>query len=264
MKNKKYFLSLVILIVFGFFIFRNSINVKDSDNIIKLDKNFQNKEEKKWKSNEDFNIETLKSSVDYNENGIDDYRDILEGARQDAVNHPEYDPAYVQGGYPADDKGVCTDVVWRAFKKAGYNLKDMVDRDIAKNIGDYPRVGGKPDKNIDFRRVPNLDVFFSKYGESLTLDPDEIEKWQPGDIVVYGTKHIGIVSDRRNSSGRSYLIHNYGQREREEDNLLWGTITGHYRFNAENIPNSILIKLENWRINSISCNMAWHNYRIIR
>lgn len=200
--------------------------------------------EKAPKTNEDFNIENIKSNVDFNNNGIDDYEDILQGARKDAINHPTYDPSYVQGGYPKEDRGVCTDVVWRAFKNAGYDLKSMVDLDIERNLRDYPRVEGKPDKNIDFRRVPNLDAFFKKYGESLTLNPTDIDKWQKGDIVVYGTKHIGIVSDFRNDSGRSFLIHNYGQSNREEDNLLWGKITGHYRFNAEKIPRDVLVEFK--------------------
>ena len=81
-------------------------------------------------SNNDFNIETVYSTVDYNENGTDDYTDILLGARRDAENHPRYDPSYVDGGYPDDSSGVCTDVVWRAMKNAGYSLRYMVDRDI--------------------------------------------------------------------------------------------------------------------------------------
>ena len=79
---------------------------------------------------EDFGINTIYSTVDYNGNGVDDYTDILLGARQDAENHPRYDGSYQQEGYPPDDIGVCTDVVWRAFKNAGYSLRYMVDRDI--------------------------------------------------------------------------------------------------------------------------------------
>ena len=192
---------------------------------------------KKYYTADDFGIKTIKSSNDYNNNGIDDYTDILLGARNDAKNNPKYKSAYYEGGYPPDNEGVCTDVIWRAFENAGYCLRDMVDDDINKNIDMYPRVGGMADKNIDFRRVPNLKVFFDNNAESLTLDTSEIEQWQPGDIVIFGEEyvHIGIISDKRNSKGIPYLIHNGGQLNREEDMLFkytfWEPITGHYRFN---------------------------------
>ena len=188
---------------------------------------------------EDFGIETIKSIHDQNQNGVDDYRDILLGARRDAENKPVYKSAYYEGGYPPDEEGVCTDVIWRAFENAGYSLKDMVDEDIQNNLDRYFRVGGKPDPNIDFRRVPNLKVFFDSHGTALTLDPYEIESWQPGDIVIFSESynHIGIVSDKRNQHGICYLIHNSGQANREEDALIrlsekFG-ITGHYRFPTE-------------------------------
>ncbi len=194
---------------------------------------------------EDFGIETVKSSVDYNQNGVDDYTDILLGARADAQNKPKYDGRYWAGGYPPDDIGVCTDVVWRAFKNAGYSLKDMVDRDIKAHIEDYPRVGKTRDSNIDFRRVPNLRVFFTKYAVSLTLDPNEIEQWQPGDIVTYADSHIAIVSDKRNRDGVPFIIHNSGQPLREEDALVLSTpISGHFRFDASKVDSSVIVPFE--------------------
>ena len=191
-----------------------------------------------------FGIETVISGNDRDGDGIDDYTDILLGARQDAENHPRYVSAYYEGGYPPDDEGVCTDLVWRAFLSAGYNLKDMLDRDIAENTGEYPRVEGSPDPNIDFRRVPNLKVFFDRYAVSYSLDPGQIDQWQPGDIVIFGESfnHIGIISDKRNKEGIAYLIHNSGQADREQDVLLEGsrtqTISGHYRF--ESIPSRLI------------------------
>ena len=181
---------------------------------------------------EDFGIETVISQNDQNGNGIDDYTDIMLGARADAKNKPRYKSAYYAGGYPPANEGVCTDLVWRAFLNAGYSLKDMVNADIAANIEAYPRVNGKPDPNIDFRRVPNLKVFFDRNATSLTLDPYEIEAWQPGDIVTYGTSHIAIVSDKRNRDGMAYIIHNGGQPVREEDALTRQEISGHYRFDT--------------------------------
>lgn len=92
---------------------------------------------------DDFDIETLKSQTDYDNDGIDDYTDILQGAKIDAKNKPKYKSAYYAGGYPPENEGVCTDVIWRALKNAGYLLKDMVDEDIKNNIKEYPRVASK-------------------------------------------------------------------------------------------------------------------------
>ena len=193
---------------------------------------------------EDFNIVTVISDVDANHNGIDDYTDILLGARMDAEAHPTYDGRYWDTGYPPDDIGVCTDVIWRAFKNAGYNLRAMVDHDIAiSNDTDYHIV--YPDSNIDFRRVSNLQVFFSKYALNLTLDIHEIHEWQPGDIVVFNGKHIGIISDKRNRDGEPYVIHNSGQPLREEDILRKRAekdpVSGHFRWDAENIQDIVVL-----------------------
>jgi len=183
---------------------------------------------------EDFEITTLKSDTDFDNDGIDDYMDIMLGARIDAENRPTYKSAYYSGGYPPDNEGVCTDVVWRAFKNAGYNLKDLIDLDIKNNVNEYPRVEGKPDPNIDFRRVPNLISFFTRNAISLTTDLSEISEWQPGDIVTFEKKHVGIISDKRNKNGIPYLIHNGGQKNREEDILeiyvLYSEISGHFRW----------------------------------
>jgi len=180
------------------------------------------------------------SPVDYNENGKDDYTDFVLGARRDAENHPTYDDSYFEGGYPPDNIGVCADVIWRAFREAGYSLRDMVDRDIAVRGSMYVKIT-KPDSNIDFRRVYNLQVFFEKYAVSLTNDINKVEEWQPGDIVIFGNNtHIGIVSDKRNSAGRPYIIHNGGQEEREEDYLGEEFVSFHYRFDASRVDSAVL------------------------
>ena len=182
---------------------------------------------------QDFGIETVVSKTDYDNDGIDDYTDILQGAKIEAKNKPTYKSAYYSGGYPPANEGVCTDVIWRALKNAGYTLKDMVDKDIKENTDKYPRVAGKPDTNIDFRRVPNLKVYFERNHIVLTTDLRKIEEWQPGDIVIFGSTHIGIISDKRNKKGIPYLIHNGGQPIREEDFLetydKYEPISGHYR-----------------------------------
>lgn len=190
-------------------------------------------ERRKGYYSEDFGIDVLISKTDYDNDGIDDYTDILQGAKIEAHNKPTYKSAYYAGGYPPDSEGVCTDVIWRALKNAGYILKDMIDEDIANNVDAYKRVQGKPDQNIDFRRVPNLKTYFERNQIVLTTNLNQIEEWQPGDIVVFGLSHVGIISDKRNSKGIPYLIHNGGQENREENILeiynMIEPITGHYR-----------------------------------
>lgn len=193
-----------------------------------------------------FGIETVHSSVDYNSNDVDDYTDILKGARKDALRHPTYVDEYYEGGYPPSSKGVCTDLVWRAFKQAGYDLKAMVDADIAARPWAYPHIE-TPDPNIDFRRVKNLSIFFKTYAQSLTTDITDISQWQPGDIVIFGDDvHIGIISDYRNADGVAFVLHNGGSNpDREEDALSHDVVTGHYRFDASQIDPSILRAWEN-------------------
>ncbi len=172
---------------------------------------------------------------DKDNDGIDDFTDIMLGARADALNMVTYDDRYYQGGYPPDNIGVCADVIWRALMAAGYNLKDLIDADIATHPSAYPGVK-KPDKNIDFRRTRNLKVFFDRHLQKLTLNIYELDQWLPGDIVVFypNYHHIGIISDQRDFIGVPYLIHNTGQKDREEDIMVYATyhatITGHYRW----------------------------------
>lgn len=195
-------------------------------------------------SNAHFGIEAVASSTDYDNDGTDDYTDILLGARRDAEKRPRYDGSYVAGGYPEDDVGVCTDVVWRAFKNAGYSLKQMVDKDVQNSPQDYPRIT-KRDSNIDFRRVVNLRVFFDKYATKLSTDINDISQWQGGDIVIFkDNAHIGIVSDKRNKKGQCYIIHNGGQPMREEDYFKRGEVLRHYRFDAALLPQDVLVEWE--------------------
>lgn len=226
----KTFIFITIIILFTLFV----LYIMDYYNLIP----------KEYYKASDFDIKTIYSQSDYNHNGIDDYTDIVLGARKDANNQPTYISKYYDNSYPPDNEGVCTDVIWRAFKNAGYSLRDMVNNDIKNNPEDYPHITNR-DINIDFRRVNNLEIFFNKYAISdLSLDSKDIADWQPGDIVIFDHKHIGIISDRRNKQGIPYIIHNYGQPKREEDYLTKGTITNHYRFDATKIPEDILISWE--------------------
>lgn len=176
----------------------------------------------------DFGIETLQSPRDADGDGVDDYTDMLLAARARIESAPKYVSAYYAGGYPPEGEGVCTDVIWMAFRAAGYDLKSLVDADIAARPEAYTAITA-PDPNIDFRRVRNLRVFFEKYAASLTCDTSAIAAWQPGDIVVYAG-HIGIVSDKRNRLGIPYIIHHGSGTGAEENALLHDEIVGHYRW----------------------------------
>lgn len=173
-------------------------------------------------------IAFIPSTKDADGDGVDDYTDILNGARKFIDTKPKYKSAYYSGGYPTDGYYVCTDLIWYALKEAGYDFKEMIDEDIANNISDYDIEVA--DSNIDFRRVRNIKVFLDKYAEKLTTDANDIAAWQGGDIVVYNN-HIGIVSDKRNNKGINYIIHHDGHHKYEENGLTRKKIIGHYRFN---------------------------------
>ena len=179
-------------------------------------------------SDSDFDIEFIPSSKDADADGVVDYSDILNCAREFVGQKPKYKSAYYSGGYPDDDYYVCTDLIWYALKEAGYDFKSLIDEDIKNNKEDYDI--DIQDTNIDFRRVRNIQVFLDKYTEKLTTDAEDIAAWQGGDIVVY-ENHIGIVSDKRNEDGQNYLIHHDGYHKYEEDGLTRKKIIGHYRFN---------------------------------
>lgn len=182
-------------------------------------------------TNSDFNIENYISSIDKDDDGIDDQTDILNNVKKYIETKPKYKSKYYANGYPDDQYGVCTDVVAFGLKDAGYDLMELVNEDIIKNREKYNIE--VIDKNIDFRRVRNLNIYFKNNIISLTTDLTQIAEWQGGDIIVF-QDHIGIISDKRNKKGIPYLIHhaNPFQIEYEEDVLeLYGQdyIVGHYR-----------------------------------
>lgn len=180
--------------------------------------------------NEDFQIETYLSETDHDQDGIDDQTDILKGARDYIATKPKYQSKYYEKiGYPNDGYGVCTDVVAQAMLASGYDLRELVYQDVLAHPEDYDIE--EPDINIDFRRVKNLKVFFKHTAIALTTDVHQIEQWQGGDIVIF-KKHIGIVSDKRNKHGVSFLIHHSGpyQVRYEQDVLeIRDDIIAHYR-----------------------------------
>ena len=180
-------------------------------------------------TNEHFNIEQYKSKIDKDKDGIDDQTDILNNTREYIKTKPKYKSKYYETGYPNDEYGVCTDVVGIALKNAGYDLMELVNEDIKNNKEKYDIE--VIDKNIDFRRVKNLKIFFKNNAINLTTDINRIEEWQGGDIIIF-KNHIGIISDKRNKKGIPFIIHNQSpyQSNYEEDILeTRNDIVGHYR-----------------------------------
>lgn len=178
---------------------------------------------------EELGIDTVLSSRDDDGDGIDNYTDFVLSARSYIETNPIYYSSYYDGGYPTDEYGVCTDVIWQAFLGAGIDLKSLVDEDIVNFPEAYPEIS-KADPNIDFRRVRNLKIFFERHALSLTSDKSKTAEWQPGDIVVISPSHIAICSDKRNRKGVPYLIHHSSIGAYEADDLYLYEIVGHYRF----------------------------------
>lgn len=154
-----------------------------------------------------------------------------------------YDPAYVALEFPGGDiprdRGVCTDVVIRALRDAwGIDLQLAVHRDMTANFAAYPALWGLegPDRNIDHRRVPNLQTLFARIGAEVPLEEGPAP-YLPGDIITWklpgNLDHMGIVSDLRTEAGVPLILHNIGAGAKEEDILFAYPMTGHYRIGAE-------------------------------
>ena len=165
---------------------------------------------------------------------------LIAAARRQVGVTLAYDPAYTALDYPGGDvprgKGVCTDVLIRAYRDAfGIDLQAEVHRDMAANFRAYPKRWSlkRPDRNIDHRRVPNLETFWTRQTARLPI-PARAEDWQPGDLfttLIDGRlPHTGIVSDRLAGNGNPLVIHNIGSGAREEDMLLAWRPTGRFRW----------------------------------
>ncbi len=155
----------------------------------------------------------------------------------------DYDPQYYVISYPngdvPSDKGVCTDVVVRAYRKAGIDLQKEVHEDMEAEFSAYPANWGSShtDTNIDHRRVPNLMTFFSRKGTTLKITQNP-EDYMPGDIVCWdlggGITHIGIVVNIKSANGNQFqIVHNIGYGQVLADCLFDFRIIGHYRYSLE-------------------------------
>jgi len=151
-----------------------------------------------------------------------------------------YDGRYQVIAYPmgdvAADRGVCADEIIRAYRSLGIDLQKLVHEDMAKSFASYPQLWGlqQPDPNIDHRRVPNLERFFTRHGQTLAVTQDPAQ-YRPGDLVTWRLgntlPHIGIVTDLRNADGtRPLIVHNVGQGPKLEDVLFAFPLFGHYRY----------------------------------
>jgi uncharacterized protein YijF (DUF1287 family) len=157
---------------------------------------------------------------------------LVKAAQARTLETVRYDGKYVRLDYPNGDvdpaTGVCTDVVIRSYRAAfGFDFQKAVHEDMAANFSAYPKTWGltKPDKNIDHRRVPNLEAYLTRQGAALPLSQRKAD-YQPGDIVSWRLggrlPHIGIVTDNTARDGTPLIVHNIGAGP-VEDNILLAT-----------------------------------------
>jgi len=165
---------------------------------------------------------------------------LADAAYELTAQRVSYDPSYYSLPYPGGDvpadRGVCTDVVIRAYRKLGIDLQKEVHEDMKQHFALYPKNWGlkTTDRNIDHRRVPNLMVFFSRHGTELPLSTHSTD-YLPGDIVAWnlgrGIMHIGIVANQKTPDhSRPMIVHNIGAGQVLEDVLFAFEIIGHYRY----------------------------------
>lgn len=167
---------------------------------------------------------------------------LVDAAKERTKSHVIYDGSYRSIDYPlgdvAENKGVCTDVLIRSYRQLGIDLQQLVHEDMVENFKLYPQIWGlkRPDTNIDHRRVPNLETFFARFGETLKISQNA-DDYKAGDIVSWrlgnNLPHIGIVSDVFDKrSGKPKVVHNIGLGPVLEDMLFDYKIVGHFRFKA--------------------------------
>lgn len=173
----------------------------------------------------------------------DFYKRLSNAAIELTKDKVVYDPRYYTIPYPNGDvpadKGVCTDVIIRAYRKLGIDLQKKIHEDMKVNFSKYPKKWGikSTDKNIDHRRVPNQATFFSRFG-SVKKISDKAEDYIVGDIVTWdlggGITHIGIVTDRMSADKkRPLIVHNIGQGQVLQDCLFSYKVTGHYTYRSK-------------------------------
>ena len=201
-------------------------------------------------------MDSLGIGTDADNDGINDQEDIMMGAKKQLIKPAtniftlgDDELNYYAGGDPPSDIAISTDIIARAFLEAGFILKELVDKDISSNFDQYPlrkNWGQKTtDSNIDYRRIQNLEIFFSRNALSLGTvfnksDAADLQSWYPGDILFFDmdgdgfTDCAAIISDATNRNGIPKVIYNYIEPgfTVEEDILGEKAMTGHYRYPA--------------------------------
>jgi len=176
-------------------------------------------------------------------------KDIVSSVIERTTHNIIYNGSYIALDYPNGDvpkhTGVCTDVIIRAYRAIGTDLQKLVHEDMSLNFSAYPskRLWGlrSTDKNIDHRRVPNLQTFFKRHGITLEISKDKAD-YAAGDIVTWllpnNAPHIGMVIDQNNiETGNPLIVHNIGRGPKIEDMIFNHKITGHYRFEPQRYLN---------------------------
>jgi uncharacterized protein YijF (DUF1287 family) len=164
---------------------------------------------------------------------------LIQAAIERTKHTVRYDPAYVRLDYPNGDvpaeTGVCTDEVIRSYRALGIDLQKLVHEDMKRAFSAYPKIWGlqTTDKNIDHRRVPNLQTFFKRRGASLPVTPNAAD-YRPGDLITCTVPphlpHIAIVVPAPDGGETPWIVHNIGQGPQCENRLFEFPLTGHYRF----------------------------------
>ena len=170
---------------------------------------------------------------------ISDGSKLAHDAKKQIGITTSYDPTYRKLNFPRGDvpinTGVCTDVIVRAYRLQNIDLQQLLNHDMKSNWSSYPKTWGlkSTDKNIDHRRVPNLEVFFERHGQTLSIT--DKSSFQAGDVVAWrlpngNLPHTGIVSDKTAADGTPLIIHNIGRGTQEENILFAYPITKHFRY----------------------------------
>jgi len=164
---------------------------------------------------------------------------LVKAAMERTTHTVRYEPAYVRLDYPNGDvpadTGVCTDEVIRSYRALGFDLQKLVHEDMKRAFSAYPKIWSlkSTDKNIDHRRVPNLQTFFKRRGASLPVTRNAAD-YLPGDLITCTVPphlpHIAIVVPAPDGGDTPWIVHNIGRGPKCENRLFEFPLTGHYRF----------------------------------
>ena len=170
--------------------------------------------------------DVIKSDIDYDSDGLDDYTDILNGAKDFISKKPKYKSKYYDGGYPTDEYRVCTDIIWYALKNAGYDFKTLIDEDIKNNKDEYDEI--KVKYNLDKNSTDYL-IMKKIYGDYSDFDSKVMESWNMSTfrrryvmtkdirVVILDTLDVNVIDILK------YVYENYKNIKYDllDDFMLW-------------------------------------------